>query len=74
MTPTMSATASLAEAPADLKKPSSSASSLAAPTRSDRMQPSEMLRRRRRAYGVRDAREEEMKVMEKQRRKCWSLS
>lgn len=55
-TPRMSAAASLAEAPADLKKPSSSATSLAAPTKSDRMQPTEMLRRRRREYRDRDAR------------------
>ncbi|KAK1434023.1 hypothetical protein QVD17_10941 [Tagetes erecta] len=65
----MSATASLVEAPADLKKPSSSANSLTAPTVSERMQPTEMLWRRRREYLVRDAMKETMIVMEKQRRK-----
>lgn len=46
--PTRSATASLKEAPADLKNPNSSATSLAAPAASETAEPKNMLRRRRR--------------------------
>ncbi|KAH7832869.1 hypothetical protein Vadar_000837 [Vaccinium darrowii] len=67
--PTISTTASLKEAPADLKNPNSSATSLDASAASETAEPKKMLRRRRRGYRVLEARREKATVRKKVRKK-----
>lgn len=73
-TPSRSATASLADAPADGKKPRSSATSLAAPARSEAMDPTQMEWWRKNGWRVREAKEEKRRVREKQKRTWYNLS